>query len=157
MTNHSQLISVQVPEPTFRRLQRVAEITHRSVEEVLTTTVNVALPHDPDLPADLADELAAMTMYSDDALWAASEPSLSPAEQRRLSQLTHAGGSRSLTAAESAELAHLLDLYDRSVLRRARALAILAHRGYEIPDRVDLPDATDDNTEDPQASAQAGA
>jgi hypothetical protein len=80
----------------------------------------VALPQAPDVPADLADELAAMTLFSDDALWAASESSLSPAQQRRLSQLTHAGGSRALTAAESKELAHLLDLYDRSVLRRAR-------------------------------------
>ena len=161
MTYPSQVISIQVPEPIFRRLQRVAEITHRPVEEVLATTINVALPQDPSLPADLADELAAMTMFSDDALLAASESSLSPAQQRRLIQLTHAGGSRSLTAAESAELAHLLDLYDRSVLRRAQALAILAHRGYEIPDRVDLPGSTDDDadddSEDPQTSAQPGA
>jgi hypothetical protein len=121
----------------------VAEITHRSVEDVLATTVNVALPQIPDLPADLADELAAMTMLNDEALWAATESSLSPVQQRRLSQLTHAGGSRPLTAAESSELAHLLDLYDRSVVRRARAFALLAHRGYQIPDRVDLPGPTD--------------
>lgn len=138
----SASVSVQLPESLFRRLQYIAEITHRQVEDVLTTTVNVALPPDPNLPSDLADELAAMTMLNDDALWAATELSLSPAQQRRMNQLAHAGGIRPLTAAESAELARLQDLYDRSVLRRARALSILAHRGYEIPDRSDLPGKT---------------
>jgi hypothetical protein len=145
-------VSLQVPEPIYRRLQRMAEITHRPVEDVLTTTINVALPPDPGLPADLADALAAMTMLSDAALWAATESSLSPTQQRRLSQLSHAGGSRKLTAAESAELSRLLDQYDRSVLRRARALAILAHRGYEIPDRIDLPGSSNDDTSDSKAS-----
>jgi hypothetical protein len=57
---------------------------------VLATTIDVALPPDPNLPADLADELAAMSLFSDDALWAATESSLSPAQQRRLRQLNHA-------------------------------------------------------------------
>jgi predicted transcriptional regulator len=126
-------VSVQLPKTIFHRLQRVAQVTHRSVEDVLATTVDAALPQASDIPADLADELAAMTMFNDEALWAATESSLSPAQQRRLDQLAHAGGSRALTAAESAELADLLDLRDRAVLRRARAMAILSHRGFEIP------------------------
>ncbi len=145
MTYQGQTISVQIPEPIFRRLRRMAEITNRSVEDVLATTVSVALPPDMDLPADLADELAAMTMFSDDALWVATKTSLSPAQQRRLSQLTHAGGSRKLTTAESSELTHMLESYDRSVLRRAKALAILAHRGYEILDKSNWPDLPDED------------
>ena len=125
-------VSVQLPKSIFHRLQRMAQVTHRSVEEVLATTVDVALPPASDIPADLADELAAMTMFNDEALWATTESSLSPAQQRRLDQLAHAGGSRALTTTESAELADLLDLRDRAVLRRARAMAILIHRGFEI-------------------------
>ena len=139
MSHQSHTISVQLPEPIYRRLQRVAEHTHRSVEDVLASSVNVALPADPDLPSELADEMAAMTMFSDEALWAAAESSLSPSQQSRLEQLTQAGGSRKQSAAESAELRQLLDLYDRLVLRRAKALSILAHRGYELPDQPDLP------------------
>jgi hypothetical protein len=138
------MVSVQIPQMLFRRLQRVAEITHRPVEDVLATTVNVALPQAPELPPDVAADLAAMTMFSDEALWAATESSLSPAQRRRLNQLSHAGGSRTLTAAESAELRSLVDLYDRAVARRARALAILAHRGYAIADDGHLSGATDD-------------
>ena len=58
-------------------------------------------------------------MFSDEALNAAVESSLAPSKRRRLNQLSHAGGQRLLSAAESAELTHLVDLYDRAVLRRA--------------------------------------
>ncbi|MEW5987250.1 MAG: hypothetical protein AB1791_11490 [Chloroflexota bacterium] len=133
-----QSLTVEVPEPLVRRLRRIAEITHRSVEDVLTTTVNAALPPAHDLPADLADEVAALTFFNDEALWAAAESSLTPAQQRRLNQLSHAGGSRPLTRVELAEMAYLIELYDRSVVMRARALAVLAQRGYRIPDQVAL-------------------
>jgi hypothetical protein len=144
MMYQAPMVSVQVPEAIYRRLRRAAELTHRSVEDVLTTTVDAALPSAPNLPQDLADDLAALAMFSDDALWAATESSLSAAEQRRLRQLTQAAGRRSLSVAESAEMQSLIDAYDRSVLRRAKALAILAQRGYELPERADLPPVTDD-------------
>jgi hypothetical protein len=145
MTYRAPMVSLQVPEPIYRRLRRAAELTHRSVEDVLTTTVDAALPLTPDLPPDVADDLSALALFSDDALWAATESSLSAAEQRRLRQLTHAGGRRSLSAAEQAEMTRLLDLYDRAILRRAKALAILAQRGYELPERSDLPPTADDD------------
>jgi hypothetical protein len=42
-------------------------------------------------------------------------------------------------------MTRLLDLYDRAILRRAKALAILAQRGYELPERSDLPPTADDD------------
>lgn len=123
---------LEVPEPVFRRLQHIAEITNRSIQEVLVATVNVALPSDAELPTEVADELAAMSMFNDDALWAAVESSLSPSQQRRLRQLNETADIRPLTDAEEKELAQLVEAYDRAVLRRARALALLAHRGYDV-------------------------
>lgn len=84
------------------------------------------------LPPDVANDLAAMHLFSDDALWAATAPSLSPTEEYRLNQLNTAAGERTLTAAEEAEQQKLLHAYQRSVLRRAKALAILAQRGHSI-------------------------
>ena len=127
------VVNVQLPEPVFRKLQRAADLAHRSVEELLATTVNAALPESPDLPDDLADELTTMYLLGDDALWAATEPSMPPAEQRRLGQLNHAAGERPLTKAEEAEQTRLFAAYHRSVLRRAQAFAILAQRGHPIP------------------------
>ncbi len=91
MTYQGRTVNLQVPEAIFHRLQRVAEVTHRPIEDVLATTVNVALPQAPDLPPQLADDLAAMMMFSDEALWASTESSLSAAQRRRLNQLSHAG------------------------------------------------------------------
>lgn len=132
MTYTNQTVNVRLPQPLFQRLQRIAEVTHRSIEDVLTTTVNAALPTTPDLPVELADELTAMSLFSDDALQAAAQSSLSTAQQKRLAQLTHAGGNRVLTEAENKELKNLLYLHDYAVLRRAKSLAILAQRGYDI-------------------------
>jgi hypothetical protein len=141
----TQTVSVQVPEPIFRKLKRAADVTCRPVEEVLAATLNAALPEPSGLPPELADELASMHLFSDDALWAATEPSLSPTEQRRLGQLNRIAGQRPLTKAEEAEQEQLLAAYHRSVLRRAQALAILAQRGHPIPIETELQAAGDDS------------
>jgi len=134
----TQTVSIELPRSVFLKLKRAAELTHRSVGEVLVATVNVALVEPPGLPADLANELAAMHLLSDEALRAAAHPSLSPAEQSRLSQLNHRAGERLLTEAEEAEQEHLLAAYHRSVLRRAKALAILTQRGHPLPAVTEL-------------------
>jgi hypothetical protein len=148
MSSWTPTVSVQLPEAIYRRLKRVAESTHRPVEDVLADTVEVALPQFADLPEDLAAELVAMDRFSDDALQAAAESSLSRAQQRRLNQLTHAGGSRALTPAETAELTGLIEAHDQAVLRRARALALLAYRGYPVARRTDLPRLLHDDRQD---------
>ena len=57
-----------------------------------------------------------------------------------------------MTLAERAEQTHLLDLYQRSVLRRAQALALLAYRGYDLPTRLDLPESLEADGDDIQAA-----
>lgn len=126
-------IAVHIPESLFHKLKRVADLTHRSVEDVAVTSLEAALPAAPNLPLDLANELAAMHLFSDEALWAATAPSFSPTEEYRLNQLNAAAGERDLTPAEEAEQQSLITAYHRSVLRRAQALAILAQRGHRVP------------------------
>ena len=126
-------LTVTLPEPLMRRLKRASELTYRPVNEILVSTINAALVAPPDLPEDLADELAAMSILGDEALKAASQSSFSATEQFRLRQLNQIAQERSLTQAESDEQAALLDAYHHAVLRRAQALAILTQRGYSIP------------------------
>jgi len=140
-----QTITVKLPESAVRKLQRAAELTHRSVDEILANAIHAVLTAPPDLPPDLADELAAMRLLSDEALWAAVQPSLSPAEEARLKQLNRIAGERPLTQAEAAEQAALLEAYHRSLLRRAQALAILAQRGHPVsPDNLRSVSSDDD-------------
>ena len=126
-------IAVHIPEPLFLRLKRAAELTHRSVEEVAATSLEAALPAEENLPLDIANELAAMHLFNDEALMSATAPSFSPTEEDRLNQLNTAAGERDLTPAEEAEQQSLITAYHRSVLRRAKALAILAQRGRQVP------------------------
>ena len=128
-----QTTAVVLPQPVYRKLERAAALTHHSVTDILTSVVNASLPDMPDLPNDLADELAALHLLNDEALWAAAQPSLSPAEQMRLSQLNEKAAAQGLTEAETSEQQTLLNAYQLSVLRRAKALAILSQRGYKFP------------------------
>lgn len=143
MAPSPQTVQIELAEPVYRRLQRASELTYRPIEEILTSALTVALGLPPDLPAEDRAELAAMGMLSDDALWAASESTLSPAQQRRLRQLNHAAGERQLSSSEEREQAQLIERYQQSVLQRAQALALLAYRGYDLPERTDLPDQPD--------------
>ena len=128
----TQTVSVQLPEPIYRRLHRASELTYRPLDEILSSVLNPGLSLPPDLPPDVRSELEAMAMFRDATLWSANESALSPAQQRRLRQINNAGGERPLTAAESAEQTHLLGLYQHSLLRCAHALALLTYRGYSL-------------------------
>ena len=126
------MVSIQLPETLFQKLKRASDLTHRPIEEIAATSLEAVLPTTPGLPAEITAELAAMQLFSDAALRAAVEPSLSPAEQWRLHQLNATAGERELTLAERNEQEALIAAYNRSVLRRAKALAILAQRGHDL-------------------------
>ncbi len=131
-------IPINVPEPLYLRLQGISVFAHRSVEEILTSAVAVALPPSPDLPPSVANELAEMIWLSDQALWDATIPTFTAKEQTRLAELNDLEDTRALRVDEQQEQAQLLAAYERSVLRRAQAFAILSRRGHQIPQLKDL-------------------
>ncbi len=149
-----KMVTIELPESAYRRLQRAAELTHRSLGDVLISALSLDETIPPNLPTPIADELVAMAMLNDAALQGMVESSLTPAQARRLRQLTHAAGERSLTPEETSALDELTELYDRSVLRRARAFALLAYRGYGLPTHNNLPPATVNNKD--ENSPEAG-
>lgn len=128
----SQTLTITLPDSTLEKLNRAAELTYQTIDEIVAATVETALPGRSDLPVEQATELDAMRFYSDDALWAAVEPTFSAYESRRLGQLSDFANVRDLTEREKAEQSELLDAFDRSVLRRAQALALLKQRGHDI-------------------------
>lgn len=130
-------VTLTIPDRLYRRLRLIAETTHRPIADILLESAAAMLPlaeADTDLPTPIADELTAMRVLSDAALWQATEPTLTAEQQTRLSDLSRQRVERSLSPAEETELHQLLAEYDRSVLRRAQALALLSLRGHTIPD-----------------------
>jgi len=161
MRELAQTITVKLPLPVLGKLKRAAELTYRPIDEILASTIDAALVAPPGLPDELAGELAAMRLLSDQALWAAVHPSFSPAEQHRLRQLNHTASERPLTRAEAVEQAVLLVAYHRSVLRRAQALAVLAERGHSLPvetlqQTVSNDDFADSESATPQSPSGRG-
>lgn len=133
------------------RLRRIAEVEFAAIvvqtdvlgsklRVLLTDTGYVDMWASRKLSGRLGFHWERRHLFSDEALWAATRPSLSPAKQFRLNQLNHKAGERPLTQAEEAEQEHLLTAYHRSVLHRAKALAILAQRGHPLPVETELPD-----------------
>lgn len=146
-------LTVTLPEPIMRRLKRASELTYRPVNEILVSTINAALIAPPNLPEDLADELAAMALLDDGALKAASRSSFSSTEQYRLRQLNQIAQERVLSQAEADEQTALLNAYHHAVLRRAQALATLNQRGYSIPFEDPTFSPFDDETLSSETSA----
>ena len=102
------------------------------MDEIVAGVVDATLTGGQELPTALEGEVAAMRLLGDQALWAAVYPSISQFEQERLAQLNEIAHERSLFQSEALEQQALFDAYNRSMLRRAQALALLKQRGHDI-------------------------
>lgn len=125
-----ETIALELPRPVFEKLTRLAELSHRPVVEYLTESLDLKML--PDMPAEMQAELAQMTYLNDKALWDATQPTFLPQESERLRELNQQARESGLAADEMRESDALILKYNFSVLRRARAFALLKLRGFTI-------------------------
>lgn len=133
MTMQTITLQVPLPQSLVENFEVVAKAEQLSVEDLVAAKLGGLILPVPGLPADLLEELLKMNDYGDSALQEALRPAISLTDDRRLRELTHLSKERELTSPESHELLKLLELSQRSVIRRAQALAILRRRGYSLP------------------------
>ncbi|HRA66334.1 MAG TPA: hypothetical protein PL187_09960 [Caldilinea sp.] len=124
-------ITVNLSEPSYRRMQRAAARTQRSVEELLGDAVAALTPESGALPIDLQTALAQMAYLNDAALWQAARTTLQLEQQQRLEALHDKQQRTKLTPAEQVEEQSLLKLYRETQLVRAQAVVLLQQRGYD--------------------------
>ena len=86
------------------------------------------------LPEEFEAELVSFHDLTDDELWQIARKSMSSNERAELADLNYEAKSRALTADEEARCEALLDVYDRTMVRRAEAASILHSRGYDLSD-----------------------
>ena len=130
MTVHS--VTLDIPATLYSRIEQRAARTQRSVEEELLDVLTSALPASEDLPADLAAALAPLALLDDTALWRAAQSHLSADAVARLEALHLKRQSEGLSDTEEAEVARLVRQYERTMLVRARAVALLKQRGKDV-------------------------
>ena len=127
-----QAITLHLPSPLYERLKRWAEQTHRSVEAELLEVVAAAVPVADDLPGDLAQVISPLALLDDEALWRAARSHLPAEAVAQMEQLHLKRQREGLTGSEAETLAGLVRHYERAMLVRAQAAALLKERGYDV-------------------------
>ena len=127
-----QTVTLKISDNLYRRLQRRAEQAHRSVEDEVLELVASALPLDDGLQADLESALSSLGVLDDAALWNAARMQMPPAMATELEDLKRKRQREGLSSSETERAAHLLRLYERTMLIRAQAAVLLKQRGHDI-------------------------
>lgn len=128
----TQSVTIRLPEPIYQQLKRLADRTRRSIEDELLEVVAAAVPVADELSEDLAEAIAPLVALDDEALWRAARDRLPTDAAERLESLGQKRQREGLTEAEVQEAATLLRQYERVMLVRAHAAALLKQRGHDV-------------------------
>lgn len=110
-----------------------AEKGHRTVEAEIVEAVNTSLPEEPDeLPADMAEAIAALHLLDDEYLWRAARTCFTPEKAANIEGLHIKRQGEGLSASEAEALATLMKEYTRIMLVRSRSAALLKQRGHDV-------------------------
>ncbi len=129
-----QEITLSLPEAVYQQIQRAAEKTHRSLQEVLVEAVSAAAPVMESSSVKMRSMLAQLAYLNDAALWQAARTTMPAAQRERLEALHEKQQSHKLTDEEKTEEQALLTLYRETILVRAQAAVLLKQRGYDVSD-----------------------
>jgi hypothetical protein len=123
----SQQNQVTLPEQIYRRIQKVAHDSQRSVEAIAIESLGLLFGE-----SESAPEPSHFDAYTDQQLWAVVNQRLMPDRHDRLHLLLEKNQQGRLLDPESSELQELVDEVDRQMLARSEALLLLKQRGYDI-------------------------
>ena len=84
-------------------------------------------------PAEFQADLAALDRLDDAALWRMARYRAAAAQMERYQTLLDKNANDTLSVEERAELAQLRTEFDRRILQKAQAAALLQWRGHQIP------------------------
>jgi hypothetical protein len=136
-------ITLDIPDKLYQRLQHVAQLAGRSLENLMLQTLTANLPPLPeDLPPSMHAELSALEQLSDAVLWQTARGAVSGAHQTRYGHLLEKQRNQTLSQAEQDELENLFQQSERHMLRKAYAYALLKWRGHRLPPLSQLPAIT---------------
>jgi hypothetical protein len=137
-----QTITLTLPDDVLQPVQRLAQATKQSVEELLVTALQAALPTLEGLPPDVMQHLVALESLDDQALWRVMLETVPLDQQHRLHDLLLRNQAGVLTESEHEQLAVLQQQADLVMLRKARAAVLLRFRGKRVPALAELSQLT---------------
>ena len=128
----TQTLTLHLPDQLYARLQQRAQESNRTLEAELLEVLSTAVPADESLPHPLAEDVARLDDMDDAELWQAARSRLSEEASAQLEDLHFERQREGLSESEARTLAELVGQYERSMLIRARAAALLKLRGHDL-------------------------
>src|SRR5438132_2500562 len=133
-----QTITLILPDNILQPAQRVAQATKQSVEELLVTALQTALPTLEGLPPAVVQHLVALESLDDQTLWRVMLETVPLDQQHQLHDLLLRNQAGMLTDAKREQLAILQQQADLVMLRKARAAVLLRFRGKRVQTLAEL-------------------
>lgn len=136
----TQRVTIELPEPVFRQLMRIAEATHQPVEILVAQSVISNLPPSADNASpELQLEFLRMQTMETEELFTIAQAQLQSDQHQRQAELLAKNEASLLTQLEQRELSDLRLASDLLMLRKAYAWSLLRWRGQRIPSLKELP------------------
>ena len=131
-----QSVTLNLPSALYARLKQRADRSRRSVEAELLELVATAVPVAGELPADLSEAISPLILLDDEALWRAARSRLAPEAAAEMERMHLKRQHEGLSEAEAQTLAGLVRQYERAMLVRAQAAALLKQRGFDVSELI---------------------
>jgi plasmid stability protein len=132
MTMSTQTLTLHLPDGLYARLQQRARESRRTLEAELLEVLSSAVPGHQGLPNTLSADLAQLDTMDDAELWRAARSRPSKKSAAQLEALHVKRQREGLSESEAQVLAELVGQYERSMLIRARAAALLKEHGHDL-------------------------
>ncbi|MGC8644052.1 MAG: hypothetical protein ACP5XB_29685, partial [Isosphaeraceae bacterium] len=127
----TQALTLHLPDVLYTRLQQRAEESHRTLEAELLEVLSNAVPGHDGLPHSVSVELEQLDTMNDAELWRVAKNKLTKKAAAQLEALHLKRQRKGLSDSEAEALAELVGQYERSMLLRAHATALLKKRGHD--------------------------
>lgn len=129
---NAQAVTLHLPSSLYDRLRQRAQETRHSVEAEILDVVTSAVRPDDDLPAELREVVAPLRGLNDEALRHVAMDRFPKEAAARFAELNSKQQREGLTDEETKALDDLRRGYDRVMVVRAEAAALLKQRGHDV-------------------------
>ena len=127
-----QDVTIRLPDGMYQQLKSQADAAHCSVEADVVQVVRSAVAMAGEMTADLEALLDQLRFLDDSTLHRAAQTRLAKRAFARLAALNAKRQRDGLTPADAIQAQDLMTHYERAMLIRAEALALLKERGHDI-------------------------
>ena len=136
---HEPTRAIQLPQPLYQRLQRLAELTNRPLESLVLQALDANIsPLLEDMLEPIRKDVVALEKLVDAALRHVAQGGWSPVQSARYRTLLEKDRAGAITQFETATLEALYQEANHHMLRKAYANALLKWRGRRLPTLAEL-------------------